>query len=85
MLPYRLSGQAAHFLKHVPRQIARRLFEKIIALRSNPFPRDTKRIEGYEEKVFRVRVGDYRILYVVRDKPAVLDIVKIDKRSRAYD
>ena len=85
MLPCRFSGQAAQFLKRAQRPLARRLFDEITALRSDPFPRHAKRVEGYAEKVFRVRVGDYRILYVVGANPASLEIVKIDKRSRAYD
>jgi mRNA-degrading endonuclease RelE of RelBE toxin-antitoxin system len=37
------------------------------------------------EKPFRVRVGDQRILYLVRHNPNKLIIIKIDKRSRVYD
>ena len=85
MLPYQFSGQARHFLKQADRSLARRLFAAITRLRTDPFPRDTKRVEGYGEKLFRIRVGDYRILYVVRDDPPMLDIAVIDKRSRAYD
>jgi len=85
MLPYRFSGPAKRFLKHADHVLARRLFLEIDALRVNPFPSDVKRVEGYEGKVFRVRVGDYRILYVVHDDPRSLDIVAIEKRAHAYD
>lgn len=37
------------------------------------------------EKVFRVRVGDYRILYTVNYEKKRVLIVNLDKRSRAYD
>jgi mRNA interferase RelE/StbE len=50
----------------------------------DPFPQDAKRITGQKEKVFRVRVGDYRILYVVfLDKNAIL-VVNIGKRANVY-
>ncbi len=38
----------------------------------------------YNEKLFRVRVGDYRILYEVDYKNDQLGIVKLDKRSKVY-
>lgn len=45
-----------------------------------------ERVEDYKgEKVFRVRVGDQRILYIVRYNPNKLIIAKIDKRGRVYN
>jgi mRNA-degrading endonuclease RelE of RelBE toxin-antitoxin system len=44
------------------------------------FPKDVKRVEGYKEKTFRVRVGDVRILYEVDHKNTLLGVVKIGKR-----
>jgi len=41
-------------------------------------------IEGYKEKLYRVRVGDYRILYEVDKNKNSIGIVKIDHRSRVY-
>ncbi len=41
-------------------------------------------LEGYKEKLFRVRVGDYRILYEVDYKSNIIGVVLIDKRSRVY-
>jgi mRNA interferase RelE/StbE len=80
MLPHQFSGQATRFLKSADREIARRLLAQIDELRHNPFPHGAKRVHGYEEKLFRVRVGDYRMLYAIHDNPRSLDIVKIDKQ-----
>ncbi len=58
--------------------------KEIKKLSVDPFPSDAKRVVGKKEKVFRVRVVDYRILYVVfHDKNEIL-ISEIDKRGRAY-
>ena len=63
----------------------KRIGNKIDALEEDPFPKEVERVEGYkDEKVFRVRVGDYRILYLVRYNPNKLIIVKVDKRARVY-
>ena len=51
----------------------------------NPISHDTKVIEGYTEKLFRVRVGDYRILYEVDYTSYKIGVVKIDKRSTVYN
>ena len=58
--------------------------QKIEELRENPFPHKVKRVEGRKDKTFRIRVGDYRILYVIIQNNNLLFISKIDKRPRAY-
>jgi len=73
-------------LKNTLRTSVRSVFDKIEKLEENPFPQEVERVEDFEgEKVFRVRVGDQRILYIVRYNPNKLIVVKVDKRSRVYD
>ncbi len=79
------SKQAEKFFKKADKILAKRLIKKIDDLKNTPIIHDTKTIEGYEEKLFRVRVGDYRILYEVGYKSNKIGIVKIDKRSKVYD
>lgn len=78
------SNQSKKFLKQVDKILAKRLTDEIEKLCINPFPKDAKRVEGYTEKIFRVRVGDYRILYEVDYKTNIVGIIKIDKRSKIY-
>lgn len=40
----------------------------------DPFPQDIKRVVNQKEKVFRVRVGDYRIQYMVLSKDLIIDL-----------
>lgn len=84
MLDVLYSTQARKFILNAEKTLAKRLLERIEKLRSDPTPRDTKKVEGYKEKTYRVRVGDYRILYEVNRPGHFLGIVKIDKRPRAY-
>ncbi len=79
------SNQAAKFLRNIDKVLAKRMAKKIEELAIQPITHDTKVIEGYKEKLFRVRVGDYRILYEVNYKENLIGIVKIDKRSRVYE
>ena len=79
------SQQALKFLKKSEKTLAQRLAKKIEELKTNPVSHDTKTIQGYKEKLFRIRLGDYRILYEVDHSNNKIGIVKIDKRESVYD
>lgn len=53
------------------------------ALAVNPQPPGCKKLKG-EEEVWRVRVGDYRILDEVRDAQLVVLVIDIANRAKAY-
>jgi len=75
---------AQKFLKKCDKVLAERLLKKMRELAVNPFPSDVIRVSGRKEKVFRVRVGDYRILYVVYFEKNEILISDIDKREDVY-
>ena len=78
------SSRSKKFLKKSDKALAKRLIEKIEKLRTDPVIHDTKTVEG-SKNLFRIRVGDYRILYEVDRMNNLIGIVKIDKRSKIYD
>ena len=79
-----LGPASRRFLKKCDKRLYDRIVKKIKELAIEPFPSDSKRVISKKEKVFRVRVGDYRIEYVVfYDKNEIL-ISDIDKRERIY-
>lgn len=84
MFDIEYSKQAVKFLKSLDKKLVLRIFNKIEKLKMEPIQHDSKKVEGYSEKLFRVRVGDYRILYEVDYKNEMIGIIKIDKRARAY-
>jgi len=84
MFKVELSNSAKRFLKNCDKSLYNRVIDRIKKLSLEPFPQDIKRVVGRKEKVFRVRVGNYRILYIVfSDKDTIL-ISDIDKRPRVY-
>lgn len=85
MLRIELGNPAKRFLKKCDKNLYERLILKIKLLYNNPFPQDIKRVVGKKEKVFRVRVGDYRITYIVVYEQNIILIADIDKRSKIYD
>ena len=78
------SNRSKKFLKKADKVIVKRVIEKIEKLRKAPIIHDTKTVEG-SKGLFRVRVGDYRILYEVDYRNNLIGIIKIDKRPRVYD
>ena len=79
-----LSSHSKKFLKKSDKQLSQRLINKIKELSHDPFPTDSKRVVGRKDKVFRVRVGSYRIEYVVYYEVNEVLITDIDKRERIY-
>jgi mRNA interferase RelE/StbE len=62
--------------------IAGRIMVRLRALESNPRPTDVKKLKG--RLAWRVRVGDYRILYEIHDRELVVIVVTIGHRREVY-
>ncbi|MBN2421838.1 type II toxin-antitoxin system RelE/ParE family toxin [Candidatus Woesearchaeota archaeon] len=84
MFSIKYSSKAIKFLKKLNKDLVVRIITKIELLKENPVMHDTKSIEGFKEKLYRIRVGDYRILYEINYQNNSVGIIKIDKRSRIY-
>tara|TARA_Y100000031_G_C8027222_1_gene295437 strand:- start:74 stop:337 length:264 start_codon:yes stop_codon:yes gene_type:complete len=83
--PAEFSSKASKFIKKLDTSTTNRIKNRIHLLEDDPFPREVERVQKYhDEKVYRIRVGDLRILYLVRYNPNKLIIAKIDKRSGVY-
>ncbi len=87
MLKSFLGPQARKFLKKIDKETYARMVNKIRNLEETPFPQEVERIQGTKKdvKVFRVRVGDFRIKYIVDYNKNEILVFDIDKRSRVYD
>ena len=64
--------------------IVNRIFPKIEALAKEPRPTSCRKLRG-ERFLWRIRVGDYRVIYAIYDDKQVVDIVAIRHRSKAYE
>jgi mRNA interferase RelE/StbE len=60
-----LDVPAQKYLKKLDITSSQRIIEAIRRLTKDPIPHDSKRIIGEKEKVFRIRVGKFRVLYRV--------------------
>ena len=70
-------------LARLPREIRRRMDEKILALAAQPRPQGVKKLRGQGD-LYRIRAGDYRILYAIEDQVRRIVIRKVGNRSDIY-
>ncbi len=63
--------------------VRRRLRPRIDALAENPRPHGVETLKG-EKGLHRIRAGDYRIIYQIRDEVLVVLIVRIGHRREVY-
>ena len=84
MASYKLliKASAAKELEALPRKDRSRIVAKMEALADNPHPPGSEKLSG-EEK-YRLRQGDYRVLYSIQDASATVTIVKIGHRRDVY-
>ena len=60
-----------------------RVAQKIDALAKDPFPSGSVKLEAQGD-LRRIRVGDYRVIYQVRQKTLVVFVIRIKKRGDVY-
>lgn len=78
-----LAPAAVRQFRKLPSLIQRRLKPHIDSLSADPRPPGTKKMEG-EAHLYRVRVGDYRIVYYIWDDEREVLLVKIAHRREIY-
>jgi mRNA interferase RelE/StbE len=79
----RLGRSATKELESLPGPILERIAKKIDSLAEQARPAGCKKLRGADD-LWRVRVGDYRIIYAVDDDAAVVEIRVIRHRKDAY-
>ncbi len=71
-------------LESLPDALVVRIFKKIEALEGDPRPVGCKKLKG-SSNLWRIRVGDYRIVYSILDKELTIEIITVRNRKDAYD
>ena len=70
-------------LRRLPRGAVDRVMERIAALANKPFPRDAVKLSG-AERLYRLRAGDYRIVYEVDTALLRVTVHYVRHRRVAY-
>lgn len=78
-----ISNKAAKQLKKLSTDIRDRINEKILELAENPRPSGVVKLENTENQ-YRIRVGNYRILYEIQDDVLIVKVVRVGHRKDVY-
>lgn len=71
-------------LEELPKIYYQRVRNKIINLTNNPYPPGCEKLKG-GDKEYRIRVGDYRVIYRVEHTQLVIIIIKVGHRREVYE
>ena len=74
--------RAKRALKSVPKKDGKRIFETIRQLVTNPYPRGCKKLKG--RNGYRIRQGNYRIIYEINKQEICILILDIGDRKKIY-
>ncbi len=70
-------------LRKLPTDAQRRIVRAVEALSDDPRPDGVKKLAG-DENLWRIRVGDYRIVYEIHDRRLVVLILRVAHRKDVY-
>ncbi len=74
---------AGKALEALPRSVSERITLKINTLKENPRPQGVKKLVG-SENLYRIRIGDYRVVYSIFEKVLIIEIIRIGDRKDVY-
>lgn len=77
-----IKKSAVKEIKSLPSTELKKVLSKIAALSENPRPHDSIKLSAQER--YRIRCGNYRILYSIEDEILVVYVVKVGHRKDVY-
>jgi mRNA interferase RelE/StbE len=78
----RLKPRAERDLDRLPIAIARRIWQRLLALEDEPRPPGISKLEGSD--AYRIRLSDYRVVFLIDDRLRVVEIVRVAHRRDVY-
>lgn len=79
----RVLPSVAKDLRGLPRAEVQRVLHRMEALRTNPRGPGCEKLSGQPE-LYRVRQGDWRIVYRIEDRVLVVEVVRVGHRREVY-
>lgn len=85
-MPYEIewAGSALRELRKLDPPAARRVLRAVTALAADPRPAGVRQLSGQPAGTMRLRVGDYRVVYVVEDVRVHILVPRVAHRREAY-
>ncbi len=70
-------------LKKLDKQVIIRILQAVETLAQDPFKSGSKKLVG-NDSIYRIRVGDYRIIYNISSSILTIEIIKVGHRGQVY-
>jgi len=77
-----LSKSVRKELDRLPDEVANRILARLAGLETNPRPADVKKLKGRD--AWRIRVGDYRVIYEIHDRVLQIIVITVGHRREIY-
>jgi mRNA interferase RelE/StbE len=71
-------------LESLPKPVLKKVVRVIDGLQTEPRPNGVKKLAGSNENLYRVRTGDYRIIYAVEEEIKIVNIRRVRHRKDLY-
>jgi mRNA interferase RelE/StbE len=86
MASYRIEWKrsAVKELRVLPGDAVKRILQAVEQLAENPYPVGVRKLVGAEQ-TYRIREGNYRILYTVTAAALVIEVVRVGHRKDVYE
>lgn len=76
---------AAKEIELLPSKILKPVIKAISELSSDPRPKGCKKLKGQTSDFYRIRVGNYRVVYAIDDTIKIIDVKKVGHRKDVYN
>jgi mRNA interferase RelE/StbE len=78
----KLKSSVKKQLKKLDKDHTERILVRIYLLADNPYPNGAKQLTGM--KAYRIRIGDYRVIYEVIKKQLIVQVIRVAHRKDVY-
>jgi mRNA interferase RelE/StbE len=90
MYTIEFTNKAEKDLGKLPKQAIARILEKVDKLAEEPRPSGYKKLTDFHvsnapDELYRIRIGDYRVIYSIEDEIITITVVKVAHRKEVYE
>ena len=71
-------------LVKLPSKTSKQITLSIDELANDPRPQGSKKLKGEKESLWRIRVGNYRVIYAIEDTIKIVEVRKVGHRKDIY-
>jgi mRNA interferase RelE/StbE len=80
----RIKKSAKKEINKLPSKVLDRIIPAIKSLEETPYPLGSKKLKGIEGHYWRIRIGDYRVIYEVYKGAKIIKVIRIAHRKDIY-